>query len=51
VARGIDQDVGDIAALIARGLVKPEKVWELFDAVVRGLYRSAIDPGPHGQAL
>jgi hypothetical protein len=45
VARGFEWDRLDVAAMLERRLVVPVRAWELFDAAVPQLYRSAIDAG------
>jgi hypothetical protein len=43
--RAFDQDLEDVRAMIARGLVEPELARELFDLIEPELYRfPAIDP-------
>jgi hypothetical protein len=46
IERGFEQDREDVAALIERDLVEPERLIELFEAVESELYRyPAIDAG------
>jgi hypothetical protein len=45
IERGHAKDLGDVAALLARGLVSPERLREMFEAMAPRLYRyPAIDP-------
>jgi hypothetical protein len=45
IERGFEQDLGDVRAMIARGLVQPRRLIELFDAIEPELYRyPALDP-------
>lgn len=45
IERGHSQDRGDVAAMLAGGLVQPDRLRELFDAIESELYRyPAIDP-------
>jgi len=45
IERGHAKDLADVAELIARGLVAPERLRELFEAIVPLLHRyPAIDP-------
>jgi hypothetical protein len=45
VERGFDQDLDDVRTMIERGLVEPERLRELYDAIEPELYRyPAIDP-------
>jgi hypothetical protein len=45
VERGFEQDLSDVRTMIARGLVEPARLRELYDAIEPQLYRyPAIDP-------
>lgn len=45
VERGFEHDLGDVSAMLARGLVEPEELRRLFDRIEPQLYRyPAIDP-------
>lgn len=45
VERGFDHDLGDVREMLARGLVDPAGLQELFDAIEPELFRyPAIDP-------
>ena len=45
IERGFEQDLGDVHAMIERGLVEQERLRELYEAVEPELYRyPAIDP-------
>jgi len=45
IERGFDQDLDDVREMLGRGLVEPEQLRELFDAIEPELYRyPAIDP-------
>jgi len=45
IERGFDQDLTDVATMLARGLVEPPRLRELYEAIERELYRyPAIDP-------
>jgi hypothetical protein len=45
IERGFEQDQGDVRTMIARGLVRPARLIELFDAIEPELYRyPALDP-------
>jgi hypothetical protein len=39
ILRGQDKDLGDVEAMIARGLIDPRKVWALFTAIEDRLFR------------
>lgn len=50
--RGHAKDAGDVAAMIARGLVERARLRELFDAIEPSLYRfPAIDPASFRRAV
>lgn len=52
IERGHVQDRADVAELLSRGLVEPERLRELFAAIEPQLYRyPAIDPGSFRAAL
>lgn len=45
IERGFTQDLGDVRAMIEHGLVEPDRLLELYDAIEPELYRyPAIDP-------
>jgi uncharacterized nucleotidyltransferase DUF6036 len=45
IERGFEQDLDDVHTMIARGLVQPPRLIELFDAIEPELYRyPALDP-------
>ncbi|HEY2595760.1 MAG TPA: DUF6036 family nucleotidyltransferase [Chloroflexota bacterium] len=45
IERGFEQDLADVRAMLARDLVKPARLSELFDAIEPQLYRyPALDP-------
>ena len=45
IERGFDHDLDDVHTMIARGLVEPERLRELYEAIEPELYRyPAIDP-------
>ncbi len=45
IERGFDQDLADVAAMLARGLVEPARLRELFASIQGDLHRyPAIDP-------
>ncbi len=45
VERGHEKDLADVAQLLARGLVEPQRLRELFEAIASRLHRyPAIDP-------
>jgi hypothetical protein len=45
IERGFDQDLDDVRTMIARGLVEPERLRELYGAIEPELFRyPAIDP-------
>lgn len=45
IERGFEQDLGDVAEILSRGLADPGRVAELFETVYPELYRyPAIDP-------
>ncbi len=45
IERGFDQDLADVRVMIARGLVEPQRLRALYDAIEAGMYRyPAIDP-------
>jgi hypothetical protein len=45
IERGFAQDLGDVGAMIARGLVVPSRLRQLYDAIEPDLYRyPALDP-------
>jgi hypothetical protein len=39
ILRGQEKDLGDVAAMIERGLIEPEKVWDLFVRIEERLFR------------
>jgi hypothetical protein len=44
--RAFDQDLEDVSAMLARGLIERDRTLELFNAIEPDLYRyPAIDPG------
>lgn len=46
IERGFDQDLDDVRAMLARDMVEPRRLLELFARIEPGLYRyPAIDPG------
>ena len=52
VERGHDKDRADVAQLLARGLVEPQRLRELFEAIAPRLHRyPAIDPATFRQKL
>jgi hypothetical protein len=52
IERGFEQDLADVRAMIARDLVKPSRLRELYDAIEPELYRyPAIDPPAFRQKL
>jgi hypothetical protein len=52
IERGFSQDRDDVARMLASGLVKPDSLLELYDAVEPELYRyPAIDPGAFRRKL
>jgi hypothetical protein len=52
VQRGHEKDVGDVRQLIERGLVAPERLLELYEAIESQLYRyPAIDPASFRKRL
>jgi hypothetical protein len=52
IERGHAQDVADVEQLLDRGLVVPERLRELFEAIEPGLYRyPAVDPGSFRRRL
>jgi hypothetical protein len=45
IERGFEQDLGDVRTMIARGLVEPSRLRQLYDAIEPQLYRyPALDP-------
>jgi hypothetical protein len=45
IERGFDQDLADVQTMIARGLVEPSRLRELYEAIEPELYRyPAIEP-------
>jgi hypothetical protein len=45
IERGFEQDLSDVHTMIARGLVEPSRLRELYDAIEPDLYRyPAIEP-------
>jgi hypothetical protein len=45
IERGFDQDLADVASMLASGVVEPARLRELYDAIEPELYRyPAIDP-------
>ncbi len=52
IERSHAKDLGDVSQLLARGLVEPQKLRELFEAVAPRLYRyPAIDPASFRKRL
>ena len=52
IERGFEQDLDDVRTMIARGLVEPPRLRELYDAIEPELYRyPAIDPPVFRQKL
>ena len=52
IERGHARDKGDVAEMLARGLVERARLRELFEAIVPGLHRyPAIDPPSFRRAL
>jgi hypothetical protein len=52
IERGHPKDLADVQQLLARGLVNPQRLRELFEAVAPRLYRyPAIDPASFRQRL
>jgi hypothetical protein len=52
IERGHDRDVADVEAMLARGLVEPGRLRELFALIEPELYRfPAIDPGAFRRRL
>ncbi len=52
IERGFEQDLADVHTMIARGLVEPLRLRELYDAIEQALYRyPAIDPFAFRQKL
>jgi hypothetical protein len=52
VERGHAKDLSDVAQLIARGLVRPARLRELFEAIQPGLHRyPAVDPASFRKRL
>lgn len=52
VERGHERDLGDVAAMIERGLVRSDELWRYFEAVEPKLHRfPAIDPPSLRRAL
>lgn len=52
IERGHDRDVGDVAAMAARGLIQPERLLELFERIAPELFRyPAIDPPSFRRAV
>jgi hypothetical protein len=52
IERGFEQDLADVHTMIARGLVEPPRLRELYEAVEPELYRyPAIDPSAFRQKL
>jgi hypothetical protein len=52
IERGHAKDRADVAELLARGLVEPQRLRELFEAVVPRLHRyPAIDPASFRKRL
>jgi hypothetical protein len=50
--RGFDQDLADVDAMVARGLVRPPELLRLFDAIADQLYRfPAVDAQHLGDAV
>jgi hypothetical protein len=52
VQRGHEKDLADVRQLIARGLVEPRRLRELFEAIQARLYRyPAVDPASFSKRL
>jgi hypothetical protein len=52
IERGFEQDLDDVHTMIVRGLVEPERLRELYEAIEHQLYRyPAIDPSAFRQKL
>lgn len=52
IERGHDRDVGDVEAMAAQGLIRPDRVVELFERIASELYRyPAIDPPSFRRAV
>jgi hypothetical protein len=52
IERGFEQDLGDVGEMIAKGLVEPTRLRQLYDAVEPDLYRyPALDPRVFRQKL
>ena len=52
IERGFDQDLADVAKMMASGLVEPARLRELYEAIEADLYRyPAIDPAAFRQKL
>ncbi len=52
IERGFDHDLADVQAMIARGLVEPSRLRELYEEIEPELYRyPAIEPAAFRQTL
>lgn len=52
IERGHARDIGDVREMYARGLIKPERVISMFEAIEPELYRyPAIDPKTYRKAV
>jgi hypothetical protein len=52
IERGFEQDLADVRTMLARGLIEPLRLRELYDAIEPELYRyPAIDPPAFRQKL
>ena len=52
IARGLETDLQDVQAMVARGLVEPATAWELFGRIEPQLYRyTRIDPDSFRKAV
>ncbi len=52
VERGFQQDLQDVNSMLAHGLVKPDRLRELYESIEPQLYRyPAIDPGAFRRKL
>ena len=52
IERGHKQDLGDVQAMMQKGLVDPIKLLELFESIKSNLYRyPAVDPDTFSQAV
>jgi hypothetical protein len=52
IERSHQQDLEDVRAMVARGLVEPRRAWEYFAAIEANLYRyPALDPRSFREAI